>query len=59
MLRVNSEICEQSNDDYKTMKTVLNYDSDTHLCMKTKTIILKTLRKHYVTKRPFNENPEN
>ena len=36
MLRVNSEICEQSNDDYKTMKIVLNYDSDTHLCMKTK-----------------------
>ena len=32
MLRVNSEICEHSNDDYKTMKKVLNYDSDIKLC---------------------------
>ena len=30
MLRVNSEICEHSNDDYKTIKKVL---SDTKLCM--------------------------
>ena len=32
MLRVKSEICEDSNDDYKTLKNVLNYDSDTKLC---------------------------
>ena len=34
MLRVNSEICEHSNDDYKNMKKVLNYGNDTKLCMK-------------------------
>ena len=27
MFRVNSEICEHSNNDYKTLKSVLNYDS--------------------------------
>ena len=30
----NSEICEHSNDDYKTIKKVLNYGNDTKLCMK-------------------------
>ena len=34
MLRVNSEICEHSNDDDKNMKEVLNYGNDTKLCMK-------------------------
>ena len=66
MLRVNSEICEHSNDDYKTMKKVLNYDSDTKLCIENKNDYIenfkKTLKfdgKQYVTKLPFLENSEN
>ena len=66
MLRVNSEICEHSNDDYKTMKTVLNYDRGTKLCMENENDyvenfkkILKFDGKPYVTKLPFIENPEN
>ena len=66
MLRVNSEICKHSNDDYKTMKKVLNYDSDTKLCMENENDYIenfkKTLKfdeKRYVTKLTFLENPEN
>ena len=66
MLRVNSEICEHSNDDYKTMKKVLNYDSDTKLCIENKNDYIenfkKTLKfdgKQYVIKLPFLENSEN
>ena len=65
MLRVNSEICEHSNDDYKTMKKVLNYDSDTKLCMENENDyienfkkILKFDGKRYVTKLRFIENPQ-
>ena len=32
----NSKIFEHSNDDYKTMKKVLNYDIVTKLCMENK-----------------------
>ena len=46
MSRFSSKIFEHSNDDYKTMKKVLNYESDTKFVWKTKTILLKTLRKH-------------
>ena len=46
MPRFSSKIFEHSNDDYKTMKKVLNYESDTKFVWKTKTILLKTLRKH-------------
>ena len=63
---VNSKICEHSNDDYKTMKKVLNYDSGTKLCMENENDyienfkkILKLDGKPYVTKLPFIENHEN
>lgn len=36
MPRVSSETCEDSNDDYRTMKSVLNYDSHTKLCQENK-----------------------
>ena len=66
MLRVNLEICEHSNDDYRTMKKVLNYDSDTKLCMENENGYLENFKKtlkfdgrRYVTILPFLENPEN
>ena len=66
MLRVTSEIFEHLNDDYKTMKKVLNYDSDAKLSMENENDCIenfkKTLkfdRKRHVTKLPFIENPEN
>ena len=66
MLRVNSEICKYSNDDYKTMKKVLNYDSDTKLCMQNENDYIENFKKElkfdwkrYVTKLPFIENQEN
>ena len=45
MLRVNSEICEHLNDDYKTMKKVLNNDSDTKLCMENKNDYIENFKK--------------
>ena len=66
MLRVTSEIFEHLNDDYKTMKKVLNYDSDAKLrmenendCIENFKKTLKFDRKRHVTKLPFIENPEN
>ena len=57
ILRVNSKICEHSNDDYKNMKNILNYGSETMLCMENEKDYIenfkKTLkfdRKRYVTK---------
>ena len=65
MFRVNFECCEHSNDDYKTMKNVLNYDSDTKLCKENEKDYIenfkKTLKfygKAYMTKLPFIEKPE-
>ena len=66
ILRVNSEICEHSNDDYKTIKKVLNYDNDTKLCTENEIYYTENFKKTlkfdgegYVTKLPFIENPEN
>ena len=66
ILRVNSEICEQSNDDFKTIKKVLNYDNDTKLCTENEIYYIENFKKTlkfdgegYVTKLPFLENLEN
>ena len=66
ILRVNSEICEHSNDDFKTIKKVLNYDNDTKLCTENEIYYTENFKKTlkfdgegYVTKLPFIENPEN
>ena len=66
MIRVNSEICEHSNDDYKTMKNFLNYDSDIKLFMENENGYIENFKKimkfdgkRYVTKLLFIENLEN
>ena len=63
---VNSKIFEHSDDDYKTMKKVLNYDSVKKLCMENKNDFIENFKrtlkidgKRYVTKLKFIEKPEN
>ena len=46
MLRINSEICEHSNDDYKTTKKVLNYGSNTKLwCIENENDYIENFKK--------------
>ena len=44
-LRVNSEICKHSNDDYKTMKKVLNYHNDKTSCMENENNYVENIKK--------------
>ena len=44
-LCVNSEICKHSNDDYKTMKKVLNYHNDKKSCMENENNYVENFKK--------------